>query len=82
MKTNGNLTNESERHHYIPQFLLKNWYGLDKQFQYYTCIYGKFISARTVAKSAGYEYHLYTDEIEKQNMQRIDTNAASAINKG
>lgn len=81
MNPSKNLPNRPERHHYIPKFLLKKWYGSDDQLQYYTCKHRKLISDRTVAKSAGYQDHLYTPEIELKNMRIIDDDAAPVIEK-
>ena len=83
--------NEPRKHHYIPQFYLKNWAGLDGRVICYRRLSKRKVASDPVTpKSTGYEKDLYTLEdlprnlrqaIEKEVTADVDGRAAAALRK-
>jgi hypothetical protein len=80
--SNSHCNNDPIVHHYIPQFLLRRWMGLDKKIQRYKYEYGgKFVSDRVSPRGTAYEPLLYTPAIEDKVMKKVDDDAASVIDE-
>jgi Protein of unknown function (DUF4238) len=83
--------NEPRKHHYIPQFYLRNWAGSDGRVVCYKRIQtGAILEERVTPRSTGYERDLYTLEhlpedlrqaIEKTVTADVDNRAAVALQK-
>ncbi len=83
--------NEPRKHHYIPQFYLKNWNDADRHVACYKrAPTGAIVVDQVTPKSTGYERDLYTLEhlseelrqaIEKDVTADVDNRAATALQK-
>ena len=80
--------NEGEKHHYIPQFYLKQWTGADRRLCEYSCPYDRLKARRRFPSETGFEYGLTTSTtypepvseiVERKLMQAIDDSASKAF---
>ncbi|WP_312404641.1 DUF4238 domain-containing protein [Brevundimonas sp.] len=85
----GHLHFQSMDHHYVPQFLLKQWTDETGRLVRYRRAYGKLSTKRMFPKATGYGVDLYaftglTTEIERQAletgfMQKVDERGAVCL---
>ena len=82
------MSNESFRHHYIPQFYQRRWTGPDKKLAVFQHQHHGLIGRRMSTKATGREDRLYSlsalppgrqDALEKLYMQQVDDVAAAVI---
>lgn len=82
--------NEPRKHHYIPQFYLRNWCGADNRVICYKRIPSGTIHERVTPKSTAYQKDLYTlahlsedlrQVLEKDVTADVDNRAAVALHK-
>lgn len=74
------------RHHYIPQFLLKQWAGPDGKVERYTRPHKSVLHERVATKAAGFERDLYSIkdksiQLEDGFFKLLDQKAAIAHQK-
>jgi len=71
------MSNESKRHHYVPQFYLKQWTsGADNQLWRYVRVQsGTLHEKRVPPRATGYENELYSavDPVMGRDLQRADS---------
>jgi hypothetical protein len=79
---------EGEKHHYIPQFYLKQWTGADRRLCEYSRPYDRLKTRRRFPSETGFEYGLTTlttypepvsEIVERKLMQVIDDSASKAL---
>jgi hypothetical protein len=79
---------EGEKHHYIPQFYLKQWTGADRRLCEYSRPYDRMKTRRRFPSETGFEYGLTTlttypepvsEIVERRLMQAIDDSASKAL---
>jgi Protein of unknown function (DUF4238) len=77
-----------EKHHYIPEFYLKQWTGVDRRLCEYSRPFDRIKTYRRYPSETGYEYGLTTlttypdpvsEIVERKLMQAIDSSAANAL---
>lgn len=78
--------NQPWRHHYIPQFLLRQWAGNDGMIERYTRPHKSLIRERVSTKAAGFQRNLYATsdtsmQLEDTFFKQVDNNAATAHQK-
>lgn len=69
------------KHHYVPEFLLKRWVGLDGKFLRYTAPYKSImVSKRCFPSETGFQKDLYTMNLRKEiNRQYLEKNFFSVL---
>jgi hypothetical protein len=80
--------NEPVRHHYIPQFYLREWAGPDKQVFWYHRPVRRVVVDKALPKNIAFEPHLYTvsskadpQMLEKKFFGEIDNYAALVLQR-
>jgi hypothetical protein len=80
--------NEGEKHHYIPQFYLKQWTGVDRRLCEYSRPYDRLKTRRRFPSETAFEYGTTTlttypapvsEIVERKLMQAIDDTASKAL---
>lgn len=79
------------KHHYVPQWHLRQWISEDNKLQSYFRLENGILSSRRYStKSLAFETNLYTwaspnrpeeQQLEKEFFQKLDSNAAEVANK-
>ncbi|QIG81241.1 DUF4238 domain-containing protein [Stakelama tenebrarum] len=84
------LIRPSQKHHYIPRFLLKRWVGADGRLERYTRPFRKVDRRRVFPSEVGYVTDLYRSAgeaernrywLENRLFQTVDNYAAIALEK-
>jgi len=76
------------RHHFIPEFYLRQWAGLDERLFWYYRPYNRVVVSARHPSAIGFKEYLYTINsksnpqiIEKEFFSNLDNDAAIVLNR-
>jgi Protein of unknown function (DUF4238) len=64
---------DSQNHHYIPQFLLKEWCNQNGKLTVYSRRQGRVVTSERSPRGSGFEPDLYTYEVSGEKRHTIET---------